>query len=198
MSILQNFWLCCPEWAKLAIQYWRLGAERFRRLGTCTAKLKRLLSKPRLYRSVSDCKSLLFPGKLSLFYIHAAYKTYGHRGLFDKNWYLHLSTMQPGYNGDLSLFVVVPSQKTKLVTQSFEGIDTIQVVEEEEEVIKSSSGSSLWKYFDFSGYNYRRYRSFTELKEAILFEVLLIWVSRRTMCFTHTTLRPAAWFAATV
>ena len=68
-----------------------------------------------------------------------------------------MSTMQLGYCSDLSLFVVVLSPKTKLVTQPFEGIDTIQVVEEEE-VIKSSSGSSLWKHpgiFDYL----RRYAS---------------------------------------
>jgi long-chain acyl-CoA synthetase len=114
-----------------------------------------------------------------------------------------IHTVQPGFYGEGSVDVSssLPEEspirrcaitKDKLVTQPFEGIDTvadiisysarthgnrkalgwrdvIQVIEEEKEVTKVVDGKEvtqkkLWKYFELSDY---KYLSYIELKEAI-------------------------------
>ena len=114
-----------------------------------------------------------------------------------------IHTSQPGLYGEGSVEVSSSLQgespirrctlsKDKLVTQPFEGVDTvadiisysarthgnrkalgwrdiIQVVEEEKEVTKVVDGKEvtqkkLWKYFELSDY---KYLSYVELKEAI-------------------------------
>jgi long-chain acyl-CoA synthetase len=114
-----------------------------------------------------------------------------------------INTMQPGYYGEGSVDVSpsLPGEgpvrrcaiaKDKLVTQPFEGIDTvadiisysarthdnrkalgwrdtIRVIEEEKDVTKVIDGKEvtqkkLWKYFELSDY---KYLSYIELKEAI-------------------------------
>jgi long-chain acyl-CoA synthetase len=114
-----------------------------------------------------------------------------------------VKTNQPGYYGEGSVDVSssLPGEgpirrcalaKDKLVTQPFEGIDTvadiisysarthgnrkalgwrdiIRVVEEEKEVTKVISGKEvvekkLWKYFELSDY---KYLSYIELKETL-------------------------------
>ena len=114
-----------------------------------------------------------------------------------------ISTNKPGYYGEGSVEVSssLPGEgpirrcalsKDKLVTQPFEGIDTIadiisysarthgnrkalgwrdiiQVVEEEKEVTKVVDGKEvtekkLWKYFELSDY---KYLSYIEFKEAV-------------------------------
>ena len=105
----------------------RLGAERFRRLGTCTAKLKGLRSEN---LEIPTVNSHCF-----IFTLHTK-----HTGIevcltrID-TFICQRCNLDNYYYGDLSLFVIVLSPKTKLVTQPFEGIDTIQVVEEEIKVI---------------------------------------------------------------
>ena len=114
-----------------------------------------------------------------------------------------INTIQPGYYGEGSVDVSssIPGEgpirrcaisKDKLVTQPFEGIDTVadiisysarthgnrkalgwrdtvRVIEEEKEVTKVVDGKEVtqkkqWKYFELSDYNYINY---IELKEAI-------------------------------
>ena len=114
-----------------------------------------------------------------------------------------IHTLQPGFYGEGSVEISLPVpgespirrcaiSKDKLVSQPFEGIDTvadiisysarthgnrkamgwrdtIRVIEEEKEVTKVVDGKEvtqkkLWKYFELSDYKYLDY---IELKEAI-------------------------------